>query len=1029
MDNSNITILIVDDTVANLQVLTTIVTLQGYNILLAQSGEEALRVVKAYHPDIILLDIMMSKMDGFEVCRLLKANPETKPIPVIFVTARTDVEAVEKGFDVGGDDYVSKPFNDRVLLARLKTHIERYRLQREIVHEHSLMNSVLEDSPIMFCRFNENKELQYLNQAFTFWFRGKFPKLTGQNLLELFPDREELDFIRYLDNITIRNQSDTKIYTHTDPAGKQYFIQWNYRGIFDQRGKVSAYQCFGKDVTEQEMMIRQLNARNTLLEHAQFVGKMMNWEMDPETKIVNFEGDVSGIIGGVVKTFQLKTLFDYTHPDDISQLKVKAEDYLKGNKPASAIFRIILNNVVHHLRISAFYERDKEGNLIAYRGVFQDISELVGYKERSEQLQREKATIFEAIGEGIIMFDLDYNIVQANDAAAQMVGIDSAKDILGKKCHSVFHNNDTVCSNCTAQSAIAAGRRVQVEKIYMKDKIWSVSTTPVYNEDHELVNIIEVLVDTTELHQQQRELILSRERLNTAFNAALIGTFTIQLPEKKWIPDIQLMNLYGIQGMDSVFNMDRWYELIHQDDVSHIIKKINTFFEDEQDTCRFEFRIRQSDDQIKWFRCSMQVIEHDEEDKPKLIIGVSIDFTKEHGMLDTIKQQDETLAQTRKLRALGQLTGGIAHDFNNMLATILGFAELLEEELKDDEELSYYCKNITDTCERAATLTSQLLTFSRKQSKQSTAIDMHDLILNSMDLLRHSVQKNIRIMHMLKAKEHFIMGEFSQLQNMLLNIGFNARDAMPEGGDFELWTENIAIYEDDVPGFPTYIEAGNYFVLHIRDTGIGMDKEVLSKIFEPFFTTKSAGKGTGLGLSTVYGTVTAHNGSIYAESTPGKGTVFHIYFPISALKPKENSTAKKPVRHKSLAGSTILIVDDEEPIRKMLRKSLEYMGYMVKEANSGEKALTIYKNNPKDIHVVILDVVMPGMDGVQIYKELKKCNADIAVIISSGFANSEQTTTLKEMGVNGYLKKPYRQSELVEKLTHILGGAEDHEKS
>jgi PAS domain S-box-containing protein len=1027
MDNSNITILIVDDTVANLQVLTTIVTLQGYNILLAQSGEEALRIAKAYHPDIVLLDIMMSKMDGFEVCRQLKANPETKPIPVIFVTARTDVEAVEKGFDVGGDDYVSKPFNDRVLLARLKTHIERYRLQREIVHEHALMNSVLEDSPIMFCRFNEEKELEYVNQAFTFWFRGNYPELRGQNLIKRFPDREELDFIRHLDNISIHNQSDTKTFTHSDSEGKQYFIQWSYRGIFDRRGKASAYQCFGKDVTEQEMMIRQLNARNTLLEHAQFVGKMMIWEMDPETKIVNFEGDVSTIIGGIVNTFQLKTLYDYAYPDDIPSLKAKQEEYLKGNKPVTAIFRILLNKVTHHIRISAFYERDKEGKLIAYRGIFQDISELVGYKEKSEQLQREKATIFEAIGEGIIMFDLDYNIVQANDAAAQMVGITSANDILGKKCYEVFHNNDTICSNCTAQNAIAAGGRVQVEKTYMKDKIWSVSTTPVYNEERELVNIIEVLVDTTELHQQQRELILSRERLNTAFNAALIGTFTIQLPEKKWIPDVQLMHLYGMEGMESIFNIDRWYELMHPDDVSDVIKKITSFFGGDQDSCRLEFRIRQADDQIKWFRCSMQVIERDKEDKPKLIIGVSIDFSKERGMLDTIKQQDETLAQTRKLRALGQLTGGIAHDFNNMLATILGFAELLEEELKDDEELSYYCKNITDTCERAATLTSQLLTFSRKQSKQSTAIDMHDLILNSMDLLRHSLQKNIHIKHMLKAKEHFIMGEFSQLQNMLLNIGFNARDAMPDGGEFELWTENVAVYEEDVPGFPAFIEPGNYLVLHIRDTGVGMDKEVLSKMFEPFFTTKSAGKGTGLGLSTVYGTVTAHNGSIYAESTLGEGTVFHIYFPVSALKPKETKTVKKRSTHKPLSDSTILIVDDEEPIRKMLRKSLEYMGYHVKEAGSGEEALAVYLNNPKNIHVVILDVVMPGMDGVQIYKELKKCDPDVAVIISSGFANSEQTTTLKEMGVNGYLKKPYRQSDLIDKLTKILGSAQDHE--
>ena len=193
MDNSNITLLVVDDTATNLQVLTSIATGQGYNILLAQSGEEALQTVKEYHPDIVLLDIMMSGMDGFEVCRRLKADKNTRQIPVIFVTARTDIDAVEKGFDVGGDDYISKPFNDRVLLARLKTHIERYQLQREMTREQTLMTSVLEDSPIMFCRFNSEKELEYINQALQFWFRGDFPQLMGENLLKLITKVTELN--------------------------------------------------------------------------------------------------------------------------------------------------------------------------------------------------------------------------------------------------------------------------------------------------------------------------------------------------------------------------------------------------------------------------------------------------------------------------------------------------------------------------------------------------------------------------------------------------------------------------------------------------------------------------------------------------------------------------------------------------------------------------------------------------------------------------------------------------------------------
>ncbi|MBN2780472.1 MAG: response regulator, partial [Candidatus Marinimicrobia bacterium] len=960
-------------------------------------------------------------MDGFEVCTKLKNNPLTQQIPVIFVTARTDVEAVERGFDVGGDDYVSKPFNDRVLLARLKTHIERYQLQRDMIREHALMTSVLEDSPIMFCRFNGRKQIEYTNQAFQHWFRGDFYNFIGENLLEHFPNRADLDFIRYLERITPDNPSDTQVFSHVEAGGDNRFIQWTYRGIFGEDQQVVAYQCFGKDVTEQQIMIQKLNERNTLLEHSQAVGKMLNWDMDPATGIITFEGELSQIIKNSNEKLDIVELMQYMHPDDRGRLKKELDSYASGKTPVSTFFRVVVGGITYSLRVHGFYEHDKKGKIIAYRGIFQDVSELIGYKEQSEHLKREQISIYEALGEGIVMMDLKSTIIQANDAAARMAGYETAAEIIGKKCYKVFHSSDKECVPCTSREAIREGRRVQIEKPHGNDRIWSVSSTPIFNSEGEIISVIELLSDTTELHQRQRELILNRERLNTAFDAAMIGTFTIHLPAKTWIPDVQLMHLYGIKGgAGTTLSLGHWYELVHPDDLPKLMKAVDGSFRQKTNSTKFEFRLNTPEGTARWFRCTMQVIERDEQNQPKMIIGVSIDITKERSMLDTIKLQEETLAQSRKLKAMGQLTGGIAHDFNNMLATILGFAELLTEELKDDEELSYYCKNITDTCERAATLTDQLLTFSRKQRKQTTAIDIHEMILGSMDLLRHALHKNITVKHFLKAKEHYIMGEFAQLQNILLNMGFNARDAMPDGGVFELRTENIAVYEEDVSLFPVDIEPGNYIALHVSDTGIGMEKEVLSKIFEPFFTTKDAGKGTGLGLSSVYGTINAHNGSIYAESTPGEGTVFHIYFPVSALKPKEVRTENRTRAHRAVSGSTILIIDDEEAIRRMLAKSLEYMGYEVLEAGRGQDGVAIFRENRDKIVAVILDVIMPEMDGVQIYKELIRIDPEVAVLISSGFANNEQTTALKELGVKGYLKKPYRQSDLIKAIENIL---------
>lgn len=1026
IDNKDITILIVDDTAANLQVLTSIVTTEGYNILLAQTGEEALQTAGKYLPDVILLDIMMPGMDGFEVCRKLKINKNTRQIPVIFVTARTDTEAVEKGFDVGGDDYVSKPFNDRELLARLKTHVERYKLQRDITREHALMTSVLEDSPIMFCRFNAGYELEYVNQAFQFWFRGDFSDLEGVNLLTHFPERRELDFIRHLDNISLGKQSDTRIFSSTGPEGKAHYIQWHYRGIFSQKGEVIAYQCFGKDVTEQELMFRKLNARNVLLEHTQILGKMMNWEMDPETMKISFEQNISLIFEGLGednefgRTFDIEFFFDIVHPDDQKELYSKFNVYIKKNTPISSFFRVIYDDTIYSLRIQAFHEKDKKGKITAYRGILQNVSELVGYKEQSEHLEREKASMFKALGEGIVLLDPDHTIVQANDAAARLVGYQKAADIIGEKCFRVFHNKDSECSPCTANNAIKAGKRVQTEKSYMKDRIWSVSSTPIYDKNGELLNVIEVLTDTTELHRKQRELLLNRERLNTAFDAARIGTFTVHFPEMRWVPDAQLKHLYGIRQTENNLFLDHWFELVHPEDRIRMRKEMERCLKEKVNTCKFEFRIPEKNGAVKWFRCSTQVLERNENGNPVLVIGVSIDITREHEMLDTIKKQEENLAQSRKLRAMGQLTGGIAHDFNNMLATILGFAELLSEELQDDKELSYYCKNIIETCERAASVTNQLMTFSRKQKNQSTAIDIHDLILNSMALLRHALPKSIRIKKNLNAREHYIMGEFAQLQNVLLNLAFNAKDAMPDGGEFEVATENITVHKKHPKDYPLEIEPGNYILIKVRDSGVGMNKEVISKIFEPFFTTKSASEGTGLGLSSVYGTIFSHNGYIYADSSPGKGSVFYLFFPVSPLKPKASAVTKRATYPSTFGEGYILVIDDEKPIRRMLSKSLTYIGLKVLEAASGKEGLEVYKKYHKDILAVILDVIMPGMDGVQTFRELKKFDPDVAVLISSGFANEKQTNAMKKMGAKANLRKPYRQSDLITALKKTL---------
>ncbi|MDZ7796830.1 MAG: PAS domain-containing protein [Candidatus Marinimicrobia bacterium] len=199
--------------------------------------------------------------------------------------------------------------------------------------------------------------------------------------------------------------------------------------------------------------------------------------------------------------------------------------------------------------------------------------------------------MFKTLGEGIVLLDPDHTILQANDAAARLVGYEKADDIIGEKCFHIFHNRDSECPLCTANNAIKAGKRVQTEKSYMKDRIWSVSSTPIYDNNGELLNVIEVLTDTTELHRKQHELLLNRERLNTAFDAARIGTFTVHFPEMRWVPDAQLKHLYDIRQTETEFSLDHWFELVDPEDRIKMRKEMDRRFKKKASTCKFEFRI------------------------------------------------------------------------------------------------------------------------------------------------------------------------------------------------------------------------------------------------------------------------------------------------------------------------------------------------------------------------------------------------------------------------------------------------------
>ncbi len=390
-------------------------------------------------------------------------------------------------------------------------------------------------------------------------------------------------------------------------------------------------------------------------------------------------------------------------------------------------------------------------------------------------------------------------------------------------------------------------------------------------------------------------------------------------------------------------------------------------------------------------------------------------------MLASLNEANEQLRHTQKMEAIGQLAGGIAHDFNNMLAGIIGCTSILRKKLPQDSPEHKYIDLISDSANRAVTLSSQLLSFSRKQKLATDKIDLHTVIQDAIAILKNTVDKRISIYTELNANKYIVEGEYTQLQSIFINLGINASHAMPNCGELR-FSSRIVDYKQlsQVNSTGIIDKDTSYIEVIVADTGCGMSEEVIEHIFEPFFTTKEQGQGTGLGLASVYGVIKQHNGLITVISSLGKGSQFKIYLPLAS----NSGTAYKSSlqQHDELTRGTgaILVVDDEKVIRVTLENMLTDCGYKVILAENGSEAFDIYTKQMDKIDLVVCDMVMPKMNGNECFLALKSINPDVKFIIASGFTKDNSIEEMRQKGLNGFIKKPFKGSEISAMIADII---------
>ena len=517
--------------------------------------------------------------------------------------------------------------------------------------------------------------------------------------------------------------------------------------------------------------------------------------------------------------------------------------------------------------------------------------------------------------------------------------------------------------------------------------------------------------DVTERKQSERALVQAEEKYRRIFEDAVVGIFQVT-------PEGRLLD--ANPAMARMHGYDSPQQLMAE--ISDVGRQVfgnpGEFQEmllalEENDAVRnVEVQIRTRDGGKKWLLANARAIR-----------GADGRVVRHEGTVQDITERrvlEEQLRMAQRLDAVGRLAGGVAHDFNNMLGVIIGYSELLEDAQGLTEVQNKQVKEIKKTADRAAATTRQLLAFSRKQILQPRVLNLNELAAAVGKLLRRLIGENVELVINAASDLGRVKADPSQMEQVIMNLAINARDAMPQGGKLVIETANADLDGDYAAGHPP-VQPGPYVMLAVSDTGCGMDAETKAHIFEPFFTTKELGKGTGLGLSIVYGVVKQSNGYILAYSEPGQGTTFKIYLP--RVEESPDTMASRAPKLLLVGGTeTILLVEDESSLRSIARAFLEGKGYTILEAQSGQEAVEIARQHRGQIHLLLTDVIMPGMSGRELAEALAGSRAGIKLLYMSGYTDE----LVKQHGILNpglqLLEKPFTRESLLSRVRAVLDG-------
>jgi len=629
-------------------------------------------------------------------------------------------------------------------------------------------------------------------------------------------------------------------------------------------------------------------------------------------------------------------------------------------------------------------------------------------KRSEEELRASEAhyrAILENIGDAVFVTDSAGRFIDVNPRACELTGYARA-DLLPLTLADTYPPAQREQARARLRNVAAGNVRFYERQLLRKDG--SLCTVEVSARALPDGKLLATLRDVTERRSNEEALRESEARFRQLAENIREAFFVVDIQEQRTVYISPTWSeIWGRPLSDGYARPEAWIEAVHPEDRPRVIAG-------RQQLARGEpnidvFRVVRPDGSVRWVRGRAFPIRN-ERGEVYRIAGVSEDITE-------LKLTEQQLVQAQKMEAVGRLAGGVAHDFNNLLTVIMSYADLLAEEFAEGSHERADLAEIRKAGAQAASLTNQLLAFSRQQMLEPIVLDLNELLSDVRKMLQRVIGEDIELALRLAPETGNVRADPGRLQQVVMNLAVNSRDAMPTGGKLTIETAKVELDQEYADAHQA-VAAGSYVMMAVTDSGIGMDAETQVRVFEPFFTTKEMGRGTGLGLSTVYGIVKQSGGYIWLYSEPGKGTTFKIYLP-HVDAPTEDVIPRDVTS--TLSGTeTILLVEDDAMMRPLVEGILQRRGYRVLTAEHAEAALALADQHVGPIHLLLTDVVMPGASGRELATRLAKTRPETGVLYMSGYTDDAIVRHgLLERGLN-YLQKPFTPGILAQKLRQVL---------